>query len=109
MKSENNTKLMVHLMQCARQRCGHVMLEDERTSVPDKLWDGFTVKVCPKCDNESFYTLNTQGCCRTTKDRDLPREINAHDIEPSPRMGMKMKVRILSAKRRAIKSASNSD
>jgi hypothetical protein len=93
---------MVHLLQCAKQRCGHVLLDHERGNMPSRWWAGSTVYVCPKCGNESFYTLNAQGRCRTTKDRDLPREINAHDIEPSPRMGLKIRRRILAAKRRAL-------
>jgi len=96
------TRTKIELLQCSKHRCGHVYLKDERGSVPSKDWEGATTSVCPKCGGDSFYTLTAQGRCRTTKDRDLPREINAEDIDPSPRMGLKMKRRILAAKRRAL-------
>lgn len=96
------TGTKIELLQCSKQRCGHVHLETERAGVPSKIWEGATTSVCPKCGCTSFYTLTAQGRCRTTKDRDLPREINAEDIDPSPRMGLKMKRRILAAKRRAL-------
>ena len=95
-------------MQCTKQRCGHVLLETEHELVqcPKRPW----VKrhVCPKCGGDSFYTLNAQGRCRTTKERDLPCEINAEDIEPAPRMGLKMRRRLFAAKNRALGICSKS-
>lgn len=96
------TGTVIHLMQCSKQRCGHVLLETEEAKVPHPDYKNATISVCPKCGCNSFYTLNAQGRCRTTKDRDLPREINAEDINPSPRMGLKMRRRLLAAKRRAL-------
>lgn len=63
--------------------------------------DEFNSKVatCPKCAGEEFYTLNAQGQARRMGD-DSPREIDPRDIQPSPRMGLKMKRRLLAAKRR---------
>ncbi len=95
-------KTPIHLLQCSKQRCGHVLLKTEQDKIPSRLWANATVSVCPKCGNESFYTLTAQGRCRTTKDRDLPLEINAEDIAPSPRMGLKMRRRLFAAKNRAL-------
>ncbi len=92
----------VHLMQCTKQRCGHVLLEDERDWIPSPDWEGSKRAVCPKCANDSFYTLTAQGRCRTTKDRGLPKEINAEDIQPSSRMGLKMTRRLFAARSRAL-------
>lgn len=102
-------KTPVHLIQCSRQRCGHVLLESEQEQIPHPDFKNATVSVCPKCGCDSFYTLTAQGRCRTTKDRDLPREINAEDINPSPRMGLKMKRRLLDAKRRALRITTSNE
>ena len=97
-----NTTTTIHLMQCAKQRCGHVLLETEQELMqcPERAY--VKIHVCPKCGGDSFYTLNALGRCRTTKDRDTPREINAEDINPSPRMGIKMRRRLFAAKNRAL-------
>lgn len=96
------TGTVITLLQCCKQRCGHVLLESEQEQVPHPDFKNATVSVCPKCGGNSFYTLNEQGRCRTTKDRDLPREILAEDISPSPRMGLKMRRRLFAAKNRAL-------
>lgn len=92
----------IHLMQCAKQRCGHVLLETEQELIPCPERSNVRFHVCPKCGGDAFYTLNEQGRCRTTKDRDKPREILAEDISPSPRMGLKMRRRLFAAKNRAL-------
>lgn len=91
----------VCLLQCSRQRCGHVLTEDEYVWTPDPAWPSSKIALCPKCAGESFYTLNARGQARKSSDTG-PREINPADIEPSPKMGLKMKRRILAAKRRAL-------
>lgn len=96
------TGTVITLLQCSKQRCGHVLLESEREWIPVS-WDERTKSaVCPKCYGDTFYTLNAQGQCRTGKDRDKPREILAEDINPSPRMGLKMRRRLFAAKNRAL-------
>jgi len=102
MNTPSPTGTKIELLQCSKQRCGHVHLIDERGGRPSTSFEGATTSICPKCGCDGFYTLTAQGRCRTTKDRDLPREINAEDIDPSPRMGLKMKRRLLAAKRRAL-------
>lgn len=95
----------VILLQCAKSRCGHVLTEDEYVWKSDRsfgLADSKTAH-CPRCDGVAFYTLNALGQIRKSRD-ESPREIDPTTIEPSPRMGLKMKRRILAAKRRAIES-----
>lgn len=94
--------MKIHLMQCSKQRCGHVLLDTERVWVPKDKWIdvGGTVAICPKCGGDSFYTLNEKGQTRKGGDTST-REIDHDSIAPSPRMGLKMKRRLLAAKRRA--------
>lgn len=96
-------KILVRLTQCSKASCGHVMTESEHVWVPDPRWKGSRTGTCPKCGNNSFYSLNALGQKRSISDTG-PREIAPEDIEPSPRMGLKMKRRILAAKRRAIEA-----
>lgn len=95
------TGTIIHLMQCAKQRCGHVLLESEREWIPVSRDEQTKSAVCPKCSGDSFYTLNTQGQRRMRRDEG-PREILAEDINPSPRMGLKMRRRLFAAKNRAL-------
>lgn len=92
----------VTMLECSRVKCGHILLKTEQSSRPSALWAGSTVHTCPKCGNESFYTLHANGRHRTTKDRDIPLEIMAEDINPSPRMGLKRRRRLFAAKHRAL-------
>jgi hypothetical protein len=94
---------LVTLVQCSKASCGHVLIEDEFEWIcdPSASWGGSKQAVCPKCENESFYTLNALGQIRKARD-ESPREINPENISPSPRMGLKMKRRMLAAKRRAL-------
>lgn len=99
--SENMPRL-VELLQCAKQRCGHVLTYDEHVWVQtDGYEHNCKTGTCPKCGNDSFYHLNAMGKIRLSSD-ESPRKINPNDISPSPRMGLKMKRRILAAKRRAL-------
>ena len=102
-------KRLVRLLQCGRKSCGHVLTESERDWVKSKDFEGARTAVCPECGNDDFYTLNAAGQAMTTRDmRDgADREIDPATIEPSPRMGPKMKARILDAKRRALESLPN--
>lgn len=107
--TENRTvtppaRRLVTLVQCCKSRCGHVLTEDEYVWIPDddSRFRGSKRAVCPKfCGGRSFYTLNTSGQHRKSGDTGL-REIDPTEIEPSPRLGLKMKRRLLAAKRRAI-------
>ena len=104
-----STTTTVVLLECSRARCGHVLLESEQSSRPSALWASTTVSTCPRCGNESFYTLHASGRHRTMKDIKLPLEINAEDIDPSPRMGIKRRRRLFAAKHRALGIPSRSD
>ena len=97
-----DTTAKIRLLECARVRCGHICLKSEQSSRPSALWAGSTVDICPKCGNETFYILHANGRCHTMKDRDLPLDINPADIEPSPKIGLKRRRRILAAKTRAL-------
>lgn len=99
----STTTALVHLLQCAKQRCGHVLPDNERDWNPSPDWEGSLKAVCPKCGGEGFFTLNAKGQCRMQRDTS-PREINPHAIEPSPRMGLKRRRRIIAAKRRILES-----
>ena len=92
---------MIELLQCAKSSCGHVMLKYEQDCIPHPDWECAILCVCPKCGKESFYTLNAQGQKRKQSDPS-PREFDPNEINPSPKMGLKMRRRILAAKRRAI-------
>lgn len=100
--STNATPIV--LLQCCKQRCGHVLLESEQEWVPTRIGGSLSTKtaICPKCSGNAFYTLNAQGQARKSRDRESPRQINAEDIAPSPRMGLKMKRRLYAAKNRAL-------
>lgn len=104
MSTETEKPKLVTLVQCSKSRCGHVLTEDEYVWKSNaKFGLPSATGTCPKCGGDSFYTLNTQGQHRKMSDSDKPREINPEDINPSPRMGLKMRRRILAAKRRATK------
>lgn len=95
---------LMELLECSRQRCGHILWKQEMADIPHPAYANATQQVCPKCGCESFYTLTAQGRARTTKDsrENKPREINPADIAPTPRMGLKRKRRLLAAKVRAM-------
>lgn len=93
----------VSLIQCAKNRCGYVLTEDEQVWVPTRDIPNSRTGTCPKCGNDSFYHLNAIGQKRRSSEP-LPWEVKISDITPSPRMGLKMKRRILGAKRRAIEA-----
>ena len=97
------------VLQCGRKSCGHVLTESERDWVKSKYFKGAKTAVCPECGNDDFYALNSAGQAMTARDmRDgAAREIDPATIEPSPRMGPKMKARILDAKRRALEFLPN--
>jgi len=92
---------IITLLQCSKQRCGHVLLESEQEKVPHPDFTNAKLHVCPKCHGDSFYTLNAQGQARRMSDT-WPRGIIAEDINPSPRMGLKMRRRLFAAKNRAL-------
>ncbi len=102
---------LVRLLQCGRKSCGHVLTEAEREWVKSKDFEGARTAVCPECGNDDFYTLNAAGQSMTMRQmrESGEREIDPATIEPSPRMGPKMKARILDAKRRALESLPNSE
>lgn len=88
----------IQLLKCTRQKCSHVFTSEEFKKVP---WPGQScgkLMVCPQCENDSTYTLGSDGIAADPETR-----INAHDIEPSNRLGLKMRRRVFAAKRRAIK------
>lgn len=96
---------LVRLIQCGRRSCGYVLTEDEREWSQDPEWEFRKTAICPKCGEDSFYTLNERGQKITFKERDKYRDgLDPTTIEPSPRMGLKMRRRILAAKRRAIEA-----
>ncbi len=95
------------LLQCGKRVCGHVLTKDEQEWIPHPDFrEGSKLAVCPQCGHEEFYTLNAQGQKRRMSDPH-PWEIDPADVEPSPKMGLKMKRRILAAKRRAMASSSS--
>jgi len=61
------------------------------------------VAICPKCGNDSFYTLNRHG----QKINKMNEPLDPTTIEPSPRMGLKMRRRIFAARRRATDIQAN--
>jgi hypothetical protein len=92
---------LVKLIQCGRRSCSHVLLEDERAERPNDF--GYTL-ICPKCGNDDFYTLKENGRKTVWSERDLYRNgIDPNLIEPTTRMGPKMRAALLSAKERALK------
>lgn len=93
---------LITLIECAKQRCGHILLESEQEWTEGVGPLKRRTAICPKCGHDSFYTLTAQGSARTTKDRDTPREIDPRQIEPTPRMGLTRRRRLLAAKRRAL-------
>jgi hypothetical protein len=94
---------LVVLLKCGRKSCSHVLIEEEREWLEDPLWTARKTATCPKCSNDGFFTLNEKGQEITMKDRDKYRGgIDVNLIEPSPRMGLKMKRRIFRAKRHAL-------
>ena len=101
-----NTGTKVELIECSLQRCAHIHLFKERDKKPGQLFKNSFVLVCPKCGCNSYYTLNAKGQARRESDTS-PREINAEDIEPSEKMGLKKRRRILAAKRRALEAAAS--
>jgi hypothetical protein len=106
MITETTESKRVELLQCGKSTCGHVLVEDEQVWVPSRLcWAGSTTGTCPKCGNDSFYHLDANGRKMTSTQIFEGRgHIDPNTIQPSPRMGLKMKRRILAAKRRALEA-----
>lgn len=99
-------KELVELVQCSRTKCGYVLTTDEYVWGDNPSWTCGQTAACPKCGGDSFYYLNAKGQARKMSDNS-PREIDPETIEPPPRMGLKMKRRILAAKRRALLRINN--
>ncbi|MEO5715037.1 MAG: hypothetical protein ABIT37_16280 [Luteolibacter sp.] len=99
---------LVRLVMCGRRSCSHVLIEEERDWREDPDWKGHRTAVCPKCGDDSFYHLNEAGQKINFSDREKYRNgIDPATIEPSPKMGLKMKRRILRAKRHALSLANH--
>lgn len=100
--SEQIQSPLVKLIQCGRRSCSYVLLGDERRWLPKDI--GRTA-CCPFCGNDDFYTLKANGQKTVWSERDLYRNgIDPNLIEPTPRMGPKMRSALLDAKRRALES-----
>jgi len=101
--------ILVRLIQCGRRSCSYVLTEDERDWEQHPKWDSGKVAVCPICGNDGFYTLKPNGQKMTMSERDQYRDgIDPATIEPSPRMGPKMKAYLRDAKRRALEILTHS-
>ena len=97
--SEEITPL-VNLIQCGRQSCGHVLLEEERHWKPDGIGER---AICPRCGNCGFYTLKANGQKVTRKEMAEYRNgVDPRLIEATPRMGPKMRKELAEAKARAL-------
>lgn len=97
LENKKGSGRQVQLLKCAKQVCSHVFTDEEYKKIPWKGVSGGEHMVCPKCENDSTFTLWHDGTiCRPGY------RINAHDIEPSPRLGIRMRKRILAAKQRAV-------
>lgn len=105
-ETSNSAPHLVHLIQCGRRACSHVLTEDEREwTAPEGALRRRTA-ICPQCGCDNFYTLNESGQSITFRDREKYRNgLNPADIEPSPRLGPKMKNRLLAVKARIIQQA----
>ena len=86
----------VRLLKCGKQTCSHVLTEGEQENTPDPERSYVSIHTCPKCGNDDFWMLDKNGLTVNKSE-----EINVNDIDPSPRLGLKMKRRILAAKKRA--------
>lgn len=96
------TKRLVHLVQCARRTCLHVLTEDEYEWVPHNSGE---TALCPKCLNDAFFSLNEFGQRLTMRDREKFRAgIDPNLIQPTPRMGKKRRAQLLAAKHRALEN-----
>lgn len=98
LENKKGSGCQVQLLKCARRVCSHVFTDNEYSKIPWEGVLGCERMVCPECENDSTFTLWHDGTiCRPCY------LINAHDIEPSPRLGPQMRRKVLAAKRRAIK------
>lgn len=103
MASKKGSGCQVQLLKCARQACSHVFTDKEYKKIPHKWAFGGEMMVCPRCENDSMFTLWHDGTiCNPCY------HVNAYDIEPSIRLGIKMRQEMLAAKRRALKWNSSS-
>lgn len=91
----------ITLVQCCKGRCGYVLLESEYIWFSEAMSRFSKTAHCPKCQGLEFYTLNSKGQARKQSDIG-PRDIDPTTINPSSRMGLKMRRRILAAKKRAL-------
>lgn len=95
------------LLQCGRRSCSHVLWESERDWSPNGI--GKTA-ICPNCGETGFYTLNSAGQKLTMSQHRAGHDVfDPAIIEPSPRMGPKMRSAILDAKRRALNGKETQD
>ena len=93
----------VKLIQCGRRSCSYVLDEDERAWEQHPEWEDGKVAVCPICGQDDFFTLKPNGQKVRVSEMDEYRDgIDPNLIEPTPRMGPKMKAYLRDAKRRIM-------
>lgn len=97
MTCKKSEGIKIQLLKCARNGCSHVFTDDEYKEVPFSGTLSGADLVCPRCENDSTYTLDHNGILTNPG-----ATIDAHDIEPSRRLGLKMRRRVLAARRRAV-------
>ena len=94
--------ILVHLMQCCRAKCGHILTKEEYAWEPSAIGRR---AICPRCGCDSFYALAPDGQILTMKQRDEFRDgIDPETIEPFKRLGPKKRQALLEAKRRILQS-----
>lgn len=98
-------KRLVRLIQCGRRACSHILTEDEREWTRPLGELRRRTAICPQCGCDNFYTLNERGQSITFRELENYRNgLDPATIEPSPRMGSKMKSRLLAAKARILQA-----
>lgn len=95
---------IIRLVKCGKRSCGYVLAESERQWIDHPELESATMAVCPLCRCSSFYALRNDGKEITVRDSraGITNEFEAATIEPSARLGAKMKRLLLAAKARAL-------
>lgn len=83
---------LVQLVKCCKQKCSHILTDDFYDWLESEDGYGRTAH-CPKCNGTEFYTLNHKG-----QQENHASKLDPTTIEPTNRMGNKLRTKLLTVR-----------
>lgn len=91
---------LIRMLQCGKKSCSHIFTDDEHVWLPGTIGKR---ACCPLCHNGDYYTLKENGQKMTMQEREPYRKgIDPNAIEPTAKMGPKMRLRLERVKVRSL-------